>query len=834
MANDADRETIDLGDPRRAGDPGALPPALRADARPNMPERIGRFHLKRLIAAGGMGAVYEAVQDQPRRIVAVKVMRQGMTSRSALRRFEYESQILARLRHPGIGQIYEAGTHVDATTGASVPYFVMEYIPNARTITEFAQEKHLGSRERLDLFLQVCEAVHHGHQKGIIHRDLKPGNILIDASAPGFTPGYSPGYSPGHASSSGTGGGASLGHAKIIDFGVARATDSDLAVTTLQTDVGQLLGTIQYMSPEQIDADPHDIDIRSDVYALGVLLFELLVERLPYDVATVAVYEAARIIREQPPTRLSTVNRALRGDLETITLKALEKDRERRYQSAAELAQDIRRYLNGEPIAARPPGLAYQLRWFARRHRTAFAAATCTVLALVVGIIGTSWGMVQANEQRALAFDAQDAAEREADNARTISGFLKNMLTSVDPAIAQGREVTVRDLLDDLVARLDDEFTASPETEAEIRSTIGMTYRNLGRFREAEPHLIRALELRRSALGDEDRATLESMTQIGIILDDQGRRAEAEAQFRDALARQRRILGERDPLVLSTTNALAWTVSNLGRPAEAESLFRESLVIRRAIDGSMAPATIKTITNLAVTLIEQSRLDEAEPLIREAVASSVEALGDMHPDTLYTQSIMAWLYREQRRYDESVALYRSIVERGDIVLGPTHKHTLFWHNALAWALFDGGDAAAAETIARSVLNNRLRELGAEHPETIDSMIALGQMLLAQDRPGDAESELRRALAVTERALPAADFRRESILRALTRALIGQRRFAEAEATARDCLQLMTDQRSADDPAMRTVYELLADLYDAWGRAEQAATWRGRIDGQSRP
>ena len=254
------------------------------DAPARLPKQIGQYHIKRAIATGGMGTVYEAVQERPRRTVALKVMKQGIASRSALRRFEYESQILARLRHPGIAQVFEAGTHHDGTS--TVPYFVMEYIPNAKPINKYADEKRLGSRERLELFAQVCDAVQHGHQKGIIHRDLKPGNILVD----------------------------SQGQPKIIDFGVARSTDSDMAVTTLQTDVGQLIGTLQYMSPEQCEADPHDIDTRSDVYALGVVIYELLCGKLPYYVTGVAMHEATRIIREQHPTKLSTINRALRGD----------------------------------------------------------------------------------------------------------------------------------------------------------------------------------------------------------------------------------------------------------------------------------------------------------------------------------------------------------------------------------------------------------------------------------------------------------------------------------------------------------------------------------------
>ncbi|MCP3905714.1 MAG: serine/threonine protein kinase [Planctomycetes bacterium] len=337
------------------------------EVRPSLPpwvrETIGGCRLKRVIASGGMGTVYEAVQEQPRRTVAVKVMKHGVTSRSALRRFESEAQILGRLRHPNIAQVFDAGTH-EADDGGAVPYFVMEYIPNAMPITRYARERGLGTRERLELFEQVCAAVHHGHQKGIIHRDLKPGNILVDAD----------------------------GAVKIIDFGVARATDSDLAVTTLQTDVGQLVGTIQYMSPEQVEADPHAIDPRSDVYALGVVLYELLCERLPYDLSRMAIFEATRVIREDPPSRLSSFNRHLRGDIETMVMKAVEKERVRRYQTADEMRIDIERYLNDEPILAQPPTLRYVLarksEAFLHRHPVVVylgvAAVVCLFLELIM------------------------------------------------------------------------------------------------------------------------------------------------------------------------------------------------------------------------------------------------------------------------------------------------------------------------------------------------------------------------------------------------------------------------------------------------------------------
>ena len=366
-----------------------------ADRR-HLPERIGRYRIRRLIGFGGMGAVYEAVQDHPRRTVALKVMKPGVASRSALRRFEYESQVLARLRHPGIAQVYDAGTYDDGL--GPTPFFAMEYIPGGQSITDYAKAKQLNVRQRLQLFVRVCDAVHHGHQKGVIHRDLKPANILIDST-----------------------GGESIGQPKVIDFGVARTTDSDIAVTTLQTDVGQLIGTLQYMSPEQCAADPADIDTRSDVYALGVILYELLADRLPYDVTGVTVYDATRMVRDQIPARLTTINAQLGGDIETIVFKALEKDRDRRYQSAAELARDINRYLSAEPISARRASVPYLLKVFARRNKSVVIAAAAVFLALVAGIVGTSIGLVRANRLAAVA--EADRRQHEAETAKVLGAL---------------------------------------------------------------------------------------------------------------------------------------------------------------------------------------------------------------------------------------------------------------------------------------------------------------------------------------------------------------------------------------------------------------------------
>ncbi len=596
-----DREHVNPQGPKPGKDREELTETLKRSSFPGAtPKRIGHYHIKRVIAMGGMGTVYEATQEKPRRTVALKLMKQGIASRSALRRFEYESQILARLRHPGIAQIYEAGTHRD--DNGTVPYFAMEYIPNALPINKYVREKKLGTRQKLELFASVCDAVHHGHQKGIIHRDLKPGNILVD----------------------------SHGKVKVIDFGVARGTDSDLAVTTVQTDIGQLIGTLQYMSPEQCLADPHDIDTRSDVYALGVVLYELLSGKLPYKVSSTRIFDGTRIIREQEPTKLSTIDKSLKNDVETIILKALEKDRERRYQSSLELAQDIRRYLTGEAIIARPPSIVYQLRIFARKNKALFGATAAVFVVLVGGVIVSTSLYLQAQTARVEAewqaeraqaailktLAARTEAERQTEKAQAAVDFLQNWLWNADPSRV-GREVKLVTMLDRVGPAVRYFFQGQPETEAMVRTTIGLTYRGLLLYEPAEEHLTFALDILKRNLGEEHPDTLTSMYNLADVRQEQGRLGEAESLTVQVLEIRRRILGEDHPDTLDSLDVLAWFRQDEGKLAEAERLKRHVLEARKRILGEKDSGTQRAIGSLANLLLVQNRVAEAKRLYRE-------------------------------------------------------------------------------------------------------------------------------------------------------------------------------------------------------------------------
>jgi WD40 repeat protein/serine/threonine-protein kinase RIO1 len=377
--------TAFLGNSAAAGD-DLLPPGTR----------LGDVTVVGLLGEGGMGRVYEGMQAKPHRTVAVKVIRSGLVSAKAVKRFEYEAQTLGRLTHPGIARIYLVGTQ--SLPGGTVPYFVMEYIDEALTITAFATRHALSTHDRVRLFREACLAVAHGHHKGIIHRDLKPGNILVDAA----------------------------GQPKIIDFGVARTSDQYPSLTTLHTDAGSLVGTLQYMSPEQFTGQADDVDVRADVYALGIVLYELLAGRPPYDVHKHALHEVARLVTESEPPALSTVNRGLRGDLATIVAKCLEKDRNRRYSSAAELEADLARHLRGEPIVARPPRLVDALVRIARRHKAVATAAAATALALVLGVVGISIFAIRADVARQEA----NRRAREAAAERTLAEREKSRATA--------------------------------------------------------------------------------------------------------------------------------------------------------------------------------------------------------------------------------------------------------------------------------------------------------------------------------------------------------------------------------------------------------------------
>jgi serine/threonine protein kinase/Tfp pilus assembly protein PilF len=749
----------------------------RAVEESDHPAQIGPYFIVEPIGEGGMGTVYKAEQRTPiRRVVAVKVIKLGMYTREVIARFEAERQALAVLDHPNVARVIDA----DATDDGR-PYFVMEYV-EGEPITSFADREKLTVEQRLQLFIQACNAVQHAHQKAIIHRDLKPSNILVTLND-------------------------GRPWVKVIDFGVAKALDQRLTEKTVYTETGQFIGTLEYMSPEQADVRMSDVDTRSDVYSLGVVLYELLTGAVPFDAArlrTAGYQDIQRIICEVDPSRPSTrlsdlgetalhvascrqmpldaLEQLLHRELDWIPLKAMRKIRSERYATANELSDDIQNYLANRPLRAGPESTTYRLRKFLRRNKRGVAASVGMILLLVGGIITTGWQAVRATR-------AEIRVTEERDSAKATLEFLTNdVLAGATPENipdAKVREQIISAMLTPAAKRVGEAFANRPLAEASVRQAIQSVLREIGRSDLALPHAEIALSIRRRVLGDEHPDTLASLNDYGRVLRMLGRMTEAAAAYKQALEGRRRVLGEEHRDTIGSINNYAGALEMLGKTDAAEPLLKHALEVRRRQLGDDHADTMTSANNYAKALTNQGRFAEAELLYRDVLERRRRVQGNDHPLTLMALNNLAFALRKQGRSEEAEPLYRQALQDYQRVLGDDHPGTLTSLNNYAYVLESLGRFAEAEPLFRRTLESRRRVLGEDHPDTIFSINSYAIVLQSMGR------------------------------------------FIEAEPLARDAVRRACDNPSLgpDHKLTRSMAQVHAEVLEALGREVEAAALR---------
>ena len=835
-------------------------------------QQVGPYKLLQVIGEGGFGTVYMAEQEQPvRRRVALKVIKLGMDTRQVVARFEQERQALAIMDHPNIAKVLDAGA-----TENGRPYFVMELV-RGDPITQYCDASRLTPRQRLELFVPVCQAVQHAHQKGVIHRDIKPSNVLVTLHDGKPVP-------------------------KVIDFGVAKATQARLTEKTVFTEFRQMIGTPEYMSPEQAEMSGLDIDTRSDIYSLGVLLYELLTGTTPFDARDLrskAYAEIQRVIREvdppKPSTRLESMRETIgavaahrnieprrlgtvvRGELDWIVMKCLEKDRTRRYETASSLAADVTNYLSGAAVSAASPSAAYRLRKFVRRNKLSLGVAASIFVALLVGLTLALWGLDRARK-------AERIAQNEAAISKQINTFLIDMLRTADPNRGANPNPTVRDVLDDATRALDAGTLASqPQVESAVRATIGGALQSLGRLDDSVGQLRRALDAQRAraAAGAGDDAELaRTLNLLGMVLAERGEFDEAERVTRESLELRRKRFGETSIEVGETLSNLGTLRADQGDHAAAETLYRQSIDVQDKLplssfgeDQKTATMTranhrVSSMNNLARSLRALGKLEEAERLYRRAIDESRAAMGPDNPIVVLPLTNLARLLNEQRRYAEAEQLGRESLRVARAALPPGHTDVLLAMNGLGAALLGQAKYDAAEPVYRELLDaarkpgvppalltdalfsywtiladrgrfdeaeavaRELMNLTQAQPGPTGRAIALAQTRLAYvhakrgQKLDEAETLLRAALDPPEKlALPETHWVLHSYRGLLGFVLLQQNKLDEAAPLITRAHEVIAADATAIPRAKRDARDWLAQLYDKQGKSEEAAKLR---------
>jgi len=816
---------------------------IRVEALLPTGSRVGPYAILEKLGEGGMGEVYLAEQTEPlTRRIALKLIKVGMDTRQVIARFDAERQALARMDHPGIAKVLDAGS-----TETGRPYFVMEYIEGA-PILDYCDTNKVDTKARLGLFVQVCHAIQHAHQKGVIHRDIKPSNVLVTVHDGVPVP-------------------------KVIDFGVAKATDRELTAQTLFTEQQQMIGTPMYMSPEQAQMGGLDVDTRSDIYSLGVLLYEILTGTTPFDGQDLrerGFAEMMRVIREETPkkpsTRISTLGETateaaahrrvdvrrlgfeLRGDLDWIVMQCLEKDRARRYETASSLAADIERHLADEPVVAGPPSASYRLRKFVRRHRAGVIAASLVAAVLLLGVAGTTWGMLWALNEKQRADDETARLEKVAgfhasqfDNldAKVMGTQLRvALLAAVSPEkraelsekldpinftdVAKG--MLEHDLLAPALAAIDRDFRDQPLVEAQLLVSIGTTSFHVGLLDLATEPARRVLEIRRQELGEDDPDTLLALSNVAQLLESKGELEAAEKQLRKTLDGFRTVLGPEHPSTLVVLRKLGRVVERRGKLDEARECFQHALDGHQRLLGDDDSRTLDTKNEFANLLIETGDYKHAEQMLREVLAGQERAHGDDDRRTLLALNNLGGALHMQGKLDEAKALYEKALKGYQGTVGSQHAGTLVTMTNIAGVLLDQGEVRKAGKMFRDALEGQMRMLGARHEDTITTVTNLGEVFSRLGKPEKAEEYACEAYRRASESLGPDHAYTLQLLDNVGVMLQRQNKFAEAEEKFREAVEGDRKVLTPGHPETGRALHNLAFVIQMQGRPSEATKY----------